>query len=61
MKIINISGEIGWDVMPSDVKKQLEESKGKDIEVHVASPGGFVFDGIEIFNAFRDYKKQYEA
>ena len=38
MNIINISGEIGWDVMPEDVKKQLAEAKGKDIEVHVASP-----------------------
>jgi len=59
MIIINISGEIGWDVMPEDIKKQLNDAKGKDIEVQVASPGGFVFDGIEIFNAFRDYKKQY--
>lgn len=59
MIIINISGEIGWDVMPEDIKKQLNDAKGKDIEVHIASPGGFVFDGIEIFNAFRDYKKQY--
>lgn len=59
MIIINISGEIGWDVMPEDIKKQLNDAKGKDIEVHITSPGGFVFDGIEIFNAFRDYKKQY--
>lgn len=59
MKIINISGEIGWDVTPDDIKKQLAEANGKDIEVHISSPGGFVFDGIEIFNAFRDYKKQY--
>lgn len=59
MNIINITGEIGWDVMPDDIKKQLAEANGKDIEVHIASPGGFVFDGIEIFNAFRDYKKQY--
>lgn len=59
MNIINITGEIGWDVMPDDIKKQLAEANGKDIEVHIASPGGFVFDGIEIFNAIRDYKKQY--
>ena len=59
MKIINISGEIGWDVTPEDIKKQLAEANGKDIEVHISSPGGFVFDGIEIFNAFRDYKKQF--
>jgi ATP-dependent Clp protease, protease subunit len=59
MVIINISGEIGWDVIPDDIKQQLEAAKGKDIDVHIASPGGFVFDGIEIFNAIRDYKKQY--
>ncbi len=59
MIIININGEIGWDIMPTDIKKQLDAAKGKDIDVHIASPGGFVFDGIEIFNAFRDYKKQY--
>lgn len=59
MIIININGEIGWDIIPADIKKQLDAAKGKDIDVHIASPGGFVFDGIEIFNAFRDYKKQY--
>ena len=59
MIIINISGEIGWDVTPDEIKKQLDAAKGKDIDVHIASPGGFVFDGIEIFNAIRDYKKQY--
>lgn len=59
MIIIDINGEIGWDIIPADIKKQLDAAKGKDIDVHIASPGGFVFDGIEIFNAFRDYKKQY--
>ncbi len=59
MFIVNISGEIGWDITPEDVKKQLAVAKGKDIDVHLASPGGFVFDGIEIFNALRDYKKDY--
>lgn len=57
--IINISGEIGWDITPDEIKKQLDAANGKDIDVHIASPGGFVFDGIEIFNAIRDYKKQY--
>lgn len=59
MEIINVSGEIGWSVMPSDIKSQLDKAGGKDIDVHVASPGGFVFDGIEIYNAFRDYKRKY--
>ena len=35
MNKILISGEIGWDVMPADVRKQLDEAKGKDIEIAV--------------------------
>lgn len=58
MNKILISGEIGWDVMPADVRKQLDEAKGKDIEIQIASPGGFVFDGIEIYNMIRDYKRK---
>ena len=58
MKIINISGEIGYDVMPEDVRNQLAEAGGKDIEIQIASPGGFVFDGIEIYNMIRDYKRK---
>lgn len=58
MEKILISGEIGLDVLPRDVMSQLEKANGKDIDVHVASPGGFVFDGIEIYNAFKDYKRK---
>ena len=59
MEIINISGEIGWEVLPEDVRRELDKAAGKDIDVHIASPGGYVFDGIEIFNAIRDYKRKY--
>lgn len=54
---IMLSGEIGWDVYPEDIRNQLKEAGGKDIEVHMVSPGGSVMDGIEIFNMFRDYKR----
>lgn len=54
---ILISGEIGWDVQPADVRRQLEAAKGGDIDIHIASPGGFIFDGLEIFNLIRDYKR----
>ena len=59
MKKIIISGEIGWDVMPSDIREQLDSAKGADLDVHIASPGGYVYDGLEIYNMFRDYKRDY--
>jgi ATP-dependent protease ClpP protease subunit len=58
MKRITISGEIGWDVKPNDVRKSLDEAKGSDIETHLASVGGFVYDGIEIYNLFSDYRRE---
>lgn len=59
MNVINLSGEIGWDIIPANVKKELFAFNGQDVETHIASPGGFVFDGIELFNAYRDYKRQF--
>lgn len=56
MKTINISGEIGWEVMPQQVRDQLEKANGEDITAIISSPGGYVSDGIEIFNLFRNYK-----
>jgi ATP-dependent Clp endopeptidase proteolytic subunit ClpP len=54
MPIITISGVIGFDVEPKDIRNQLKDAKG-DITVEIGSPGGFVFDGLEIFNLLRDY------
>ncbi|MDY0178228.1 MAG: Clp protease ClpP, partial [Bacilli bacterium] len=59
MKTINIVGEIGWDLLPQSIQKQLNEAAGEDLELNIASPGGYVFDGIEIFNMIRAYKRQY--
>jgi ATP-dependent protease ClpP protease subunit len=58
MKKIIISGEIGWDITADDVRKELNSAKGADLDVHIASPGGYVSSGLEIFNLFRDYKKE---
>jgi len=57
MKIINISGEIGWEVEPKDIKSQLVDAKGKDIDIHISSPGGHAFKAFEIYNMISDYKK----
>lgn len=55
MKQINISGVIGWDAMPDDLRKALKEANGGDVEILISSPGGFVSDGIEMFNLIRNY------
>jgi len=57
MVIIKINDEIGyWGISASDVIRQLDEASG-DIEIHISSPGGVIFEGISIFNAIKAYDK----
>jgi ATP-dependent protease ClpP protease subunit len=56
-KKITISGEIGWDVTSQALADQFRAAKGDDIDIDIASPGGDVFTGIEIYNLIRDYKR----
>lgn len=52
-----IEGIIGWDFTPHDFRKKTENMQG-DLKIEIASPGGFVYDGIEIFNLIRDYSNK---
>ncbi len=54
-KIIAISGEIGWDVWPDEIRQQIAQAKGEDIEFQISSPGGYIYDGLEIFNMIKNY------
>lgn len=54
--VISISGVIGWEVIPKDIRDALDEAGDADIEVQISSPGGYVFDGLEIYNLLRNYK-----
>ena len=56
MLTIKIQGEIGWETTARDVKWELSRADG-DIVVEVSSPGGSVFEGIEIFNALKAYDR----
>lgn len=56
MPIINIEGEIGWSVDLHDVREQLKKANGKDVVVHIASPGGLVSEGLKIRNELKNYK-----
>lgn len=55
MKIIPISGVIGWDVDPASIRRALEEANGEDIVAEFSSPGGFIGPGLEISNLFKNY------
>ena len=59
MKKIMISGQIGFDVMPADFSAQIDAAKGEDLDIKIASPGGSVYHGLEIYNAIRDYKRSF--
>lgn len=57
MKKIRITGYIGYDYSSGSIADDLREAGGEDLDIHIASPGGSVFDGIDIFNQIRDYKR----
>ena len=58
-KKITISGEIGWDYTAANIRDSLSDAAGSDLDIDIVTPGGDVFDGIEIHNAIRDYKREY--
>ena len=53
---IYINGEIGWDITAKSIIDQINNAEG-DLEVLINSPGGYVFDGVEIYNALKAYNK----
>lgn len=52
--LLHLYDEIGfWGVWPADVVAALGDIRG-DVEVHLNSPGGNVFDGLAIYAALRE-------
>lgn len=52
---VYIFGDIGgwWDgIQPDEIAKEIAALDVAELNVHVNSPGGVVFDGIAIYNAF---------
>ena len=56
MRIIKLDGEIGWDITARDFKTELDSGSG-DVTIEISSPGGSVYQGVEIFNAIKAYDK----
>lgn len=61
MKKINISGVIGWDATASALREELQSADGSPVELIISSPGGFVSDGLEMFNLIRNYPGETTA
>jgi ATP-dependent Clp endopeptidase proteolytic subunit ClpP len=55
LKTISIEGVIGYDVTPANIRKSLVEANGEDVRIEINSPGGYVYDGITIFNLLKNY------
>lgn len=56
--LMHLYDEIGFfGIWPSDVVDALSGIKG-DVEVHLNSPGGSVFDGLAIYNTLREHPGQ---
>ena len=56
MTIIPIKGFIGWDVTPQDISEALAAAKGADVVFEIATGGGFIAPGLDIFNQIRNYQ-----
>lgn len=55
---VYIYGDIGgwWDgIQPQDIAQEIAEYDVATLNVHVNSPGGIVFDGFAIYNAFASH------
>jgi len=57
-KKIVIDGEIGWDIYASGLRKQFEEADNQEVEIELSSPGGFISEGLTIFNIIRKYNDE---
>lgn len=42
-------------IVPTEVKNALEEAAGKDLEIHIHSPGGDAYAGFAIYSLFKAY------
>lgn len=59
---IYIYEEIGyWGVEAADFVRDLQSVAGLNLEVHINSPGGDVFDGLAIFNALKQHAERAQV
>lgn len=53
--IVQLDGEIGWDVVSSSFARDLNAITAPAIDLQINSPGGSVWDGYAIYNAIAQH------
>jgi ATP-dependent Clp endopeptidase proteolytic subunit ClpP len=54
--LIVLNDTIGWgESSPDFVRKKLDSFNSQSVDVEINSPGGNVFEGLEIFHLFKNY------
>lgn len=46
----------GWDLTADDFVQQMHALDVDDIDLHINSPGGYVFDGVAIYSALKNHR-----
>ena len=52
---IRLDGYVGEDITSKNVSDILDNLSGEDIVVDLNTPGGMLFEGVEIYNRFLQY------
>ena len=55
MSEILLYGEVGGEIVASEVVREIQSATGEDLTVRINSPGGDVYQGISIMNALRSH------
>ncbi|EGP4894208.1 Clp protease ClpP [Enterococcus faecium] len=61
MAEIYLSGVVGYDITAKQVKSFVDEATDDHITIFLSSPGGYVVDGLEIYNILRASGKKIKT
>jgi len=51
---LTLSGVVGIDITAADIRRRLSSATGA-LDIDIASPGGYVDEGIEVYNLLKGY------
>ena len=60
--VINLEGIIGdWDSDIDFIRGELRKADGENVVVNIASPGGLISEGLNMFNALQNYSGRVDT
>lgn len=60
-QVISIDGVIGFDITAAEFEEKIKALKGQPVRIEISSPGGFVAEGLKIFNLIRNHDGHAET